>query len=120
MNAKFFLKDGLPTLNPEDLSELVNFQIIDVRTSDEYTGELGHIQSAQLVTLGPDLKLYLEKIDKSKSIIFVCRSGVRSGQATREAMLAGFTQVFNLDGGMLKWNSLGLKVIKDKVLFSVN
>ncbi|MBY0414646.1 MAG: rhodanese-like domain-containing protein [Bdellovibrionales bacterium] len=110
MNAKFFIKDGIPTLNPEDLSELINFQIIDVRRPDEYTGELGHIKSAQLVTLGPDLKSFLDKIEKSKPLIFVCRSGVRSGQATQDALQTGFTQVFNLDGGMLKWKSLGLPV----------
>lgn len=111
MNVNFFLKDGLPTLNPEDLSELTKFQIIDVRRPDEYTAELGHIESAQLVTLGPDLKSFLDKIEKSKPLIFVCRSGVRSGQATLDALLAGFTQVYNLNGGMLKWNSLGLPVI---------
>lgn len=111
MNVKSFLKNGIPTLNPENLSELTNFQIIDVRRLDEYTAELGHIKSAQLVTLGPDLKSFLDKIEKSKPLIFVCRSGVRSGQATQDALLAGFNQVYNLDGGMLKWNSLKLPVI---------
>jgi rhodanese-related sulfurtransferase len=112
MHPKSFLKNGLPTLNPEDLSELANFQLIDVRMPDEYTGELGHIESAQLVTLGTDLKNFLVTIEKSTPIIFVCRSGVRSGQATQEALQSGHTQVYNLDGGMLKWNSLCLPIIK--------
>lgn len=112
MILKSFLKDGLPTLNPEDLSESNNFEIIDVRMPDEYTGELGHIKSAQLVTLGPDLKTFLDTIEKNRRIIFVCRSGVRSAQATQDALRSGFTQVYNLDGGMLKWNSLRLPVIK--------
>ena len=110
MNVKNFIKDGLPTLNPEDLSECSKFQIIDVRRPDEYAAELGHIESAQLVTLGPDLKNFLDKIEKNQPLIFVCRSGIRSGQATQEALSAGFTQVYNLEGGMLKWNSLGLPV----------
>lgn len=110
MTVKNFIKDGLPTLNPEDLSEFTNFQIIDVRRPDEYTGELGHIESAQLVTLGPDLKNFLDKTEKKTPLIFVCRSGVRSGQATQEALSAGFKEVYNLEGGMVKWNSLGLPV----------
>lgn len=110
MNTKFFLKDGIPTINPEDVSELGDYQIIDVRTPEEYSGELGHIGNAQLVTLGPELKNFLNKIDKNKQIIFVCRSGIRSGQATLEALQASFTQVFNMDGGMIKWNAQGLPV----------
>lgn len=108
MNINFFMKDGIPTLNPQDAPALLDFQIIDVRTPEEYTGELGHIENAQLKTLGPELDNFLNENDKSKQLIFVCRSGARSGRATLAALQAGFNEVYNMDGGMIKWNSLGL------------
>lgn len=108
MNTKFYLKDGIPSVNPEDVSVLSNFEIIDVRRLEEFTGELGHIESAKLVTLGPDLKNFLNKTEKSKQLIFVCRSGARSAQATQDALSTGFSEVYNMDGGMLKWNALKL------------
>ncbi|MEA9357573.1 rhodanese-like domain-containing protein [Bacteriovorax sp. PP10] len=113
MSTKFYIKDGIPTINPEDVNELSNFEIIDVRRLEEFTAELGHIESAKLVTLGPDLKNFINKTEKTKQLIFVCRSGGRSGQATQDALSAGFSEVYNMDGGMLKWNALKLPVWRE-------
>lgn len=108
MSTKFYIKDGIPTVTPEDVSELSDFEIIDVRRQEEFNAELGHIESARLITLGPDLKDFLNRNEKKRQLIFVCRSGVRSAQATQDALSAGFSEVYNMDGGMLKWNALGL------------
>jgi rhodanese-related sulfurtransferase len=40
---------------------------------------------------------------KDKQIVVYCRSGKRSGLATMMLGQAGFEQVLNLEGGMLKW-----------------
>lgn len=113
MSTKFYIKNGIPTVNPEDISEFTDFEIIDVRSQEEFIAELGHIESAKLVPLGPELKNFLNKTEKKKQIIFVCRSGVRSAQATQEALSAGFAEVYNMDGGMLKWNALKLPVWRE-------
>jgi rhodanese-related sulfurtransferase len=110
MISKSYLKDGIPTINPEDVLTISEASIVDVRTSDEYSGELGHIEEAQLVTLGPLLEDFLNKRDKKRPIIFVCRSGARSARASQLAMELGFGIVFNMEGGMIKWNELGLPV----------
>jgi len=110
MNIKSFMKDGIPTLNPQDVPAFPNIQIIDVRAPEEYTGELGHIKNAQLLTLGPELETFLNVNDKSKPLLFVCRSGARSGRATLAALEAGFSEVYNMDGGMMNWNSFGLPI----------
>lgn len=110
MTSKTYLKDGIPTINPQDILTLADASIIDVRTSDEYSGELGHIEAAQLVTLGPLLEDFLNERDKKRPIIFVCRSGARSARASQLAMELGFGIVFNMEGGMIKWNELGLPV----------
>ena len=83
--------------------------MFDVRQPDEYVGELGHIAGAELLVLDtlPD---QLAKLPKDRTIVFVCRSGGRSGKATAYALMNGFTQVFNMQGGMLRWNQLQLPV----------
>ncbi len=89
-----------------------SFKIIDVRRPDEFTGELGHIPHAELVTLGDDLVRYLENCDRNQEIVFVCRSGGRSGQATQLSQGLGFQRAANLVGGMLEWNEAGFPIEK--------
>lgn len=89
-----------------------NVKLIDVRRPDEYGAELGHIDGTQLITLGPDLVQYLNTENKDQEIVFVCRSGGRSGSATYESARMGFTKTMNLTGGMLAWNAHKFPVIK--------
>jgi hydroxyacylglutathione hydrolase len=103
---------GVPTLFIESEQDVVGFELIDVRGPDEFTGELGHIDHAKLVTLGPDLESYLASADKEKEILFICRSGARSANATLYALDLGFKKVYNMAGGMIEWNGLSLPVKK--------
>ncbi len=100
---------GIEEITCEDLlSHKSQFKLIDVRRDDEFTGELGHIEGAELKTLGPDLMDYLSSEDKELQIAFICRSGGRSGNATALAIDLGFSKVYNMIGGMLEWNRLNL------------
>lgn len=97
--------DGIPVVSCEDvLSEIGKVKIIDVRRPDEFNNELGHIPGSHLVTLGPELTRFMENGDRSETIVFVCRSGLRSGQATEEGLKLGYQSVVNMTGGMLAWN----------------
>jgi rhodanese-related sulfurtransferase len=107
-----FMKDGIPTVAPKDVLNLKDISLIDVRMPDEYTGELGHIERTQLSTLGPELETFLKTANKEVPMIFVCRSGARSGKATATALALGFANVYNMEGGMLAWNSLALPILK--------
>ena len=99
--------DGIPTVTSEDLyTKLGHVKIIDVRGADEFNNELGHIPNAELATLGPQLDTKLEGENKNIEIVFVCRSGKRSGEAAKSALNKGFAKVYNLQGGMLRWNEL--------------
>ncbi len=82
-------------------------QLIDVRQPDEFTGELSHIPGATLIPLGT-LPEQISKLSKDKTIVFVCRSGGRSARAAALAQEHGFESVYNLKGGMLRWNELKL------------
>ncbi len=86
-----------------------NVQVIDVREPLEFTDVLGHIHGARLLPLS-QLVDRVDEIDKGRPVVAVCRSGARSAQATTLLKKAGFTEVANLAGGMLRWRSESLPV----------
>lgn len=99
----------VPEITPQDLNNhLGQVTLIDVRRPDEFVGELSHIPGAELKTLGPELDSFLRSHDKDDEVVFVCRSGARSGQATLQGRALGFSKCVNLQGGMLLWNQLNL------------
>ncbi len=97
-------------IDPKELWEKRDqITIIDVRRPDEYSGELGHIPGSKLIVLDtlPD---HMDQVPKDKTVVFVCRSGARSGRAVTFAKEEGLTAVYNMKGGMLLWNELKLQV----------
>lgn len=107
------INNDVPTITAEEIKSVPKSSLlVDVRNPDEFNGELGHIQGAHLITLGEKLKSFLESYDRSEEIIFICRSGKRSEEATRLSLSLGFNKVHNLIGGMLRWNEIGLPVVR--------
>lgn len=97
--------DGVPEITPEEFSTYIGkVTLIDVRRPEEFNGELSHIPGAKLVTLETDLDSFLHSYNKNDEIVFVCRSGARSGRATLQARAMGFPRCVSLQGGMLLWN----------------
>lgn len=95
---------------PAELAQIKSeVLLVDVREPEEFTGELGHIHGAALIPLA-SLPDHLEKLPKDKTVVFVCRSGNRSGQASAYALMNGWVNTYNMKGGMLLWNSLLLPV----------
>ncbi len=80
--------------------------LLDVRQPDEYRD--GHIPGATLIPLG-ELPRRLDELPRDRQIICVCRSGNRSGSATRHLISAGF-HACNLSGGMISWSRAGLPI----------
>lgn len=79
-------------------------QIVDVRDPAEYEGPLGHIAGSKLIPLG-ELDAQADALSKAEPIVTVCRSGARSAQAAVKLRKAGFENVANLAGGMLRWRA---------------
>lgn len=101
---------GVPEVSPEWVAEnLMALHIIDVRQTDEYRGELGHIPGAELVPLGV-VATASAGIDQKTPLVFVCRSGGRSAKAALELAGAGFTRVASMAGGMRSWNAKHLPI----------
>lgn len=76
-----------------------DFQLIDVREDFEY--EVSNL-GGELIPLGGVL-IESNKIDKNKPVIVMCRSGRRSAVAIAQLEQKGFTNLYNLKGGIVAW-----------------
>jgi len=76
--------------------------IIDVREPFEWA--MGTLPGAELIGLG-SLFGRLNDLDRDRAILFVCRTGNRSGVAAQLFVRHGFDEVANLTGGLV---ALGL------------
>ena len=98
---------GLWEIQPHTLEEHVDrVQVVDVREEGEFVGPLGHIRGATLIPLA-DLGARMSELDRARPVVTVCRSGARSAQAAMLLGKAGWADVANLAGGMLRWRALG-------------
>ena len=98
---------GIWEIDPHGLEEHAEgVQILDVREPSEFDGPLGHIHNARLIPLG-ELAERAGELAHDRPIVAVCRAGSRSAQATVILREAGFADVANLAGGMLRWRAEG-------------
>jgi rhodanese-related sulfurtransferase len=85
---------------------------LDVRTPGEFNE--GHIEGALLVDFqSGNFENEIASLDKSKTYAVYCRSGNRSGQAVKVMSDAGFTDLYNLDGGVIDWANAGLPLVNN-------
>jgi rhodanese-related sulfurtransferase len=83
---------------------------LDVRTPGEFNE--GHIEGALLVDFeSGNFENEIAALDKTKTYAVYCRSGSRSGQAVKVMSDAGFTSVYNLNGGVIDWANSGLPLV---------
>ena len=77
-------------------------QLVDVRTSNEY--DKSHIVSAQNIDFkSPTFDEDVEQLDKNKPVILYCKSGGRSAKCAKKLKDAGFKKIYDLEGGISKW-----------------
>ena len=99
-------------VSPEEMQTLLrldNVQLVDVRTPEEF--KEGYINNAENIDFfSPTFSEDIKKLDKNKPILVYCRSGRRSAKCTKILLEAGFVEVYNLQGGILKWKQEGFKI----------
>lgn len=77
-------------------------QLLDVRTPEEFIAE--HLEKATNIDwLGENFVEKTKTLDKNKAVYVYCRSGKRSLKAAEKLSELGFKNIYNLDGGYLKW-----------------
>lgn len=85
-------------------------QLIDVRTAEEFSG--GYLKGATNIDVNSnDFGAKITAFDKNKPVMVYCLSGGRSAAAADKLSELGFKQVFNLEGGIMKWKSANKPVV---------
>lgn len=81
--------------------------ILDVRTISEY--DSGHIRNAKLIPV-TELPGRLHELNATDYILVYCLSGGRSSTASQILVDNGFTNVYNMLGGITAWTNAGYSV----------
>lgn len=85
--------------------------ILDVRTPQE-TAQ-GVIKDAVIIDFnGDDFSEKLTELEKGKPVYVYCASGRRSSNTAEMLIQAGYTEVYNLDGGIQSWKASSLPIEK--------
>ncbi len=105
--------ESFSAVSPQDAIRMMNrgAVIIDLRPAEQYAA--GHLCGArrmdgeQILKAGETLKKYLQK-----PLIVYDESGSLGTSAARQLKSQGFTQAFNLRGGLSAWRSDNLPLEK--------
>jgi rhodanese-related sulfurtransferase len=107
-------RQGARAVSSSDAIQLINNSnaiVIDVRDASEFaagsvTGAR-NIPSAELAARSADLARF-----KNRPVVLVCNSGAVSAKAVAPLTAAGFTEVYNLSGGIRAWREAGMPLVK--------
>lgn len=86
-----------------------NAMLLDVRTPEEIAG--GKIANAENIVWDDSFADKLSSLE-NKPIFIYCGSGIRSAKAASVLKEKGYSQVYELDGGMKAWRAAGMPVDK--------
>ncbi len=105
-------------LNPQAfqaaLEKTPDALVLDVRTAEEYAK--GHLPKARNIDwYSEDFMQQVSGYLKSRPIYVYCLSGARSAAAAEKLRAAGFAEVYNMEGGIVKWRAAGLPQTMDAI-----
>jgi len=101
-------------VNPTEAAKLIednpDYVILDVRTPIEF--KHSQIENALNVNYYSfSFKKQIEKLDRDKTYIVHCQTGVRSGKTMPIMLRAGFKNLIHMDGGMKGWKQAKLPTL---------
>jgi len=101
------------TMSAMDLAKKINnydrMTLLDVRSEEEYNE--GHIKGAVNFYVG-ELKDNLATLDKRQPVSVMCSVGDRAGIGASILKNAGFSEVYNVLGGLTAWKKLNFPLEK--------
>ena len=94
--------------------------VIDVRTPAEYQEvHATCCRNVPLDSLDPNAVVQAGGSGDAKPLYVICLKGGRGKMACEKFIKAGFTNVVNVEGGTLAWESAGLPVARGKKVMSL-
>jgi phage shock protein E len=101
-------------VDPVEFSEVIaqpGVIILDVRTPEEFNS--GHIANAININVADsNFSSEVSKLDKNATVAVYCRSANRSAVATNEMAELGFTDMYDMQGGIIDWEAAGGPVVQ--------
>ncbi len=110
-------------IQPQQLRALLELpdelrpMLLDVREPREF--EAGNVPSAQLLPL-EELSAHLDDLDRTQPIAVICETGCRSQAAAALLGQRGFTKVYDVLGGTLKWKEQGLPLERKEIVHATH
>jgi rhodanese-related sulfurtransferase len=100
----------VPLLKPEDAAARLDADpsviVIDVRSEAERS--VSFIPGSRFVDFASWRPAELAALPRDTPVVLYCAVGYRSERAGEDLLDAGFTEVFNLYGGIIEWYNRGL------------
>lgn len=111
---KLWNKESIPYIYPENLPTPDSIIYLDTREIEEFN--VSHLKDALWVGYKDfdEQKVLKEIPNKSQPIIVYCSIGVRSENIGEKLKDLGYTEVFNLYGGIFKWKNQGGAIYNNK------
>lgn len=107
MNREMNSFRNITAVELQDMLGKGGIRLLDVRTEAEMAH--GKIPQGEPLPLHL-IPMRLEEMDKKATTVFYCRSGGRSAQAAAFVAANGFTDVYNLQGGIIAWANASLPI----------
>lgn len=96
-------------ISVEKFNELMTSKpgiVLDVRTPGEVAQ--GKVKGATVIDITQgNFNEKAAELDKTKPIYVYCKMGGRSANASQKLIDMGYTQVYNVEGGITAWNAKG-------------
>lgn len=109
---KNFNRENIPYISVEELAmPKTKAIILDAREKKEY--EVSHIKEAIFVGYDDfNIEKTMSKLsDKNAKIVIYCSLGIRSEKIANKLKNKGYTNIFNLYGGIFEWKNSGFIVV---------
>ena len=103
---KMLLSRDVPEITTTDAAKNAsNYLFLDAREQKEYN--VSHLPNAKFVGYDKFSRASLNDIPKDRPLVIYCSIGKRSEDITRKLKKAGYTNIYNLYGGIFEWVNTG-------------
>lgn len=107
---KSLYKGTVPVIQPDSVPEGTVF--LDTRETEEFT--VSHIDGAICTGYDDFNTDSLKHLSKTDTIVVYCSVGYRSERIGEKLLKMGFSNVFNLYGGIFQWKNEGNPVVNSE------
>ncbi len=106
---------SIELVSPADAAQVIaddpaGLVVLDIRTPEEFN-EARLADAIMVDFYADDFADQLDTLDKDVPYVMYCRTGNRSSDAVKTMKSLGFTEVYEIDGGIVNWYEQGYPVV---------